>query len=284
MKNKPLDQPDLDVEMSFFDHLEALRWHIIRAVIAIAVFAIAAFASKSFLFDTVFLGPYHLDFWTYKQLCALSSKFNLGDALCVKDMGFSLINTEMSGQFTQHISMSLSTGVVLGFPYAAWEMWRFIRPALSPKERKSSSGVVWFATALFLIGILFGYYIITPITIQFLGGYRISEEIVNTIQISDYISTVIMTTFSIALVFELPMVVFILSRAGVIGTKLMREYRRHAIVIILVLAAVLTPSTDLLSMTMVSLPFLLLYELSIFVAYYNERRRKKREDYEDSIS
>jgi sec-independent protein translocase protein TatC len=275
--NRPLDQPDLDVEMSFWDHLEALRWHIIRSGIAVAVFAIIAFLSKNILFDTIFLGPYHLDFWTYKELCRLSGLAGMGDSLCVHEMGFTLINTELAGQFSQHISMAISTGVVLGFPYAAFELWRFIRPALSPKERNSSMGIVWFSTLLFMLGILFGYFIITPITVQFLGTYRISEEIKNTIQITDYIQTVIMTTFTIALVFELPMVIFFLSRAGILGPKLMRQYRKHAIVIILIVAAVITPSTDMLTMTLVAIPFMVLYELSIGVAYYNERRRKKRE-------
>lgn len=277
-----LDQPEevVDPEMSFLDHLEALRWHIIRAVIAVLVFSILAFVNKSFVFDTVFLGPYDLNFWTYRQLCWLSANFNLGDAMCVKDMGFSLINTEMAGQFTQHIGISLSVGCVLAFPYALYELWRFFTPALTPYERNYTRGIVMFSSVLFMIGILFGYFIISPITIQFLGNYNLSEQIENTIQISDYISTITMTTFSIALVFELPVIVFFLSQGGIFTPKAMREYRKHAILVILVLSAVLTPSSDILSMLLVSVPFWILYELSILVSAFVVNRKIKKEQNE----
>ncbi|MGZ5242441.1 MAG: twin-arginine translocase subunit TatC [Bacteroidia bacterium] len=271
-----LDQPQEDPEMTFLDHLEALRWHIIRAALAVLIFAILAFINKSFVFDTVFLGPYDLNFWTYRQLCWLSADFHLGDAMCVKNMGFSLINTEMAGQFTQHIGISITVGFVLGFPYALYEIWRFFKPALTPAERNYTRGIVWFSSFLFMIGILFGYYIISPITIQFLGNYNLSASIENTIQISDYISTITMTTFSIALVFELPVVVFFLSQGGIFTPKGMREYRKHAILVILVLSAVLTPSSDILSMLLVSVPFWILYEMSILVSAFVNRRRLNR--------
>jgi sec-independent protein translocase protein TatC len=270
--------------MSFFDHIEELRWHIIRSIASVLVFAIIAFVNKHFIFDVVFLGPYHTDFWTYRKLCELGKLLKLGDDMCVKNLGFKLINTEMAGQFSQHIGISLTIGIVFAFPYAAWELWRFFKPALSAKERNYTNGIVAASTALFLTGIAFGYYMITPITIQFLGSYSLSDTIVNTIQISDYISTVTMTTFSIALTFELPIVVYFLAKAGILTPKVMREYRRHAIVIILILAAVLTPSTDMLTMTLVGVPFYILYELSIFVAYIVARNKQRKKDYEDSIS
>lgn len=273
-----------DVEMSFFDHLEALRWHIIRSIISILVFAILAFLNKHFIFDVVFLGPYHTDFWTYRKLCEMGQALKLGDSMCVKDLGFKLINTEMAGQFSQHIGISLTIGIVFAFPYAAWELWRFFRPALTSKERGYTRGIVGASTLLFLCGIAFGYFMITPITIQFLGSYSLSDSITNTIQVSDYISTVTMTTFSIALTFELPIVVYFLSKAGILTPKIMREYRRHAIVIILILAAVLTPSTDMLTMTLVSVPFYILYELSIFVAYVVYKNKQKKLADENSIS
>jgi sec-independent protein translocase protein TatC len=279
-----LDQPQEDPEMSFLDHLEALRWHIIRAIIAVFVLAILAFVNKSFIFDTVFLGPYHVDFWTYRKLCWLSENFHLGDAMCVKEMGFKLINTEMSGQFTQHISISISVGIVLAFPYALYELWRFFKPALSPYERNYTRGIVLFSSVLFFIGVLFGYYVITPITVQFLGTYNLSSDIENTIQISDYISTVTMTTLSIALVFELPVVVFFMSQAGIFTPAGMREYRRHAILVILILSAVLTPSTDILTMLMVSFPFWVLYELSVVVSAYVQHKKRKKEKNENYIS
>mgnify|MGYP001627168138 CR=1 FL=1 len=272
-----LDQPQEDPEMSFLDHLEALRWHIIRVVLAVFLFAILAFVNKSLVFDTIFLGPSRLDFWTYRKLCWLSENFNMGDAMCVKKMGFSVINTEMAGQFTQHIGISITVGFVLAFPYALFELWRFFRPALTPAERSYTKGVVGFSAVLFLVGILFGYYVISPVTIQFLGNYNLSEDIENTIQISDYISTLTMTTFSIALVFELPVIVFFLSQGGIFTPQGMRTYRKHAILAILVLSAILTPSSDILSLLLVSLPFWILYELSILVSAFVNNRRIKRE-------
>ncbi len=275
-----------DIEMSFLDHLEALRWHIIRSLAAVLVFAVVAFLNKHFIFDTVFLGPYHPDFWTYRQFCTLGRLMGSTDP-CIKDMGFTLINTEMAGQFNQHISMSLTVGVVLAFPYASWELWKFLRPALTSKEIKYSRGIVTASSALFFVGILFGYFCITPVTIQFLGSYRISDAFENKITIGDYIDTITMTTLAIAITFELPMVVYFLSKAGILTPPIMREYRRHAIVFILILAAVITPTTDMLTMTLVALPFYLLYEASISVSYIvtrNRRRKQKLEEDEDSIS
>jgi len=275
-----------DLEMSFLDHLEALRWHIIRSLAAVLIFAVVAFLNKHFIFDTVFLGPYHPDFWTYRQFCTLGKLMGSTDP-CIKDMGFTLINTEMAGQFNQHLSMSLTVGVVLAFPYASWELWKFLRPALTGNEIKYSRGIIGASSLLFFIGILFGYFCITPVTIQFLGSYRISDAFENKITIGDYIDTITMTTLSIAITFELPMVVYFLSKAGILTPPIMREYRRHAIIIILILAAVITPTTDMLTMTLVALPFYLLYEASISVAYVvtrNRRRKQKLEEDEDSIS
>jgi sec-independent protein translocase protein TatC len=182
----------------------------------------------------------------------------------------------------QHINISLSIGVVLAFPYAAYELWRFFRPALSPRERKNTRGIVFTSSLLFFIGALFGYYLVTPITIQFLGNYRLSENVANTIQISDYISTVTMTTLSIALVFELPMVVYFLSLAGIFTPRFMARYRRYAYLVILIVSAILTPGNDILSLMLVSIPFMVLYELSILVSFYVNKRRQKREENEDS--
>jgi sec-independent protein translocase protein TatC len=273
-----------DVEMSFLDHLEALRWHIIRTLLAVVVFSILAFINKSFIFDTVFLGPFHVDFWTYRKFCELGHFMGSGDEACIKTMGFKLINTQMAGQFNQHIAISITVGIVLAFPYAMWELWRFFRPALSPKEIKYTKGMVGASSFLFLIGVLFGYFGITPVTIQFLGTYSLSDNIVNTIQISDYIDTVTMTTISIAITFELPIVVYFLSRGGILTPSVMRIYRKHAIVIILILAAVITPTTDMLTMTLVAIPFYALYEASIFVSYIVARNKRRKELYENSNS
>lgn len=273
-----------DVEMSFLDHMEALRWHLIRAVLALFVFTILAFVNKSFVFDTIFMGPTHTDFWTYRKLCELSHAMGMSESLCLKELGFKIKSFTLSGQFMQHINISISIGFVLAFPYAAWELWRFFRPALSATEQKRTRGIVFFSSLLFFTGALFGYFVVTPITVQFLGGYRLSDAIVTEAGISDYISTVTLTTFSIALVFELPMVVYFLSLAGIFTPRVMAKYRRYAYLAILILSAILTPGNDILSLVLVCIPFVILYELSIGVSYYvNKRRQKKEQEYEDNI-
>ncbi|MDQ3073345.1 MAG: twin-arginine translocase subunit TatC, partial [Bacteroidota bacterium] len=257
--------------------LEALRWHIIRSVVAVLVIEIIAFLNKNFVFDTVFLGPAKLDFWTYKQLCSLSHAAGMGNELCASTMGFTLINTRLAGQFMMHISMSFTLGLVLAFPYAAWELWRFFKPALSASERNYTRGIVFASSVLFLSGVAFGYYIITPIAVQFLGNYTLSEAIDNKITVSDYISIVTMTSLSIAIVFELPVVIYFLSKGGLVTPAFLRRHRRHAIVVILIISAILTPSTDMLSQVMVSIPFLLLYELSILVSKIVVQNRERKE-------
>lgn len=275
-KSRPLDQPDADAEMSFLEHLEVLRWHLIRTVLVLIVFTILAFILKSFVFDTVFLGPYNLNFWTYKKLCVLSNLLGFGDALCINDLGFEFANMAMAGQFMLHIRVSLIAGLILTVPYALWEFWRFFKPALSIKERRGTQGIVLSGTFLFMIGLLFGYYLIAPITIHFLGTYRVSNQVQNLISIKDYISTIAMTCFSMALVFELPIVVYFLSVPGILTPTIMRKYRKHAVLVIVVIAAIITPSTDVLSQLLVSLPFMFLYELSIFVSKFVSNKNKKQ--------
>ena len=269
--------------MSFLDHLEALRWHLIRTIASVLVFTIMAFMNKTFIYGTVFLGPARPNFWTYKQLCFIAARFHI-DGLCVKMMDFTLINTAMAGQFTQHILMSITVGMVLAFPYGVWEFWRFLRPALTYREKRYTRGLVSSSSILFAIGVVFGYYFITPITIQFLAGYSLDPSIKNTIVIGDYIDLVTMTTLSIAMVFELPIVVYFLSWGGILTPKVMRSYRKQAVVVIFILAAIITPSTDMFTQTAVSVPFLLLYEASIFVSMVVERRKKKKQQDEDSYS
>ena len=182
----------------------------------------------------------------------------------------------MAGQFMQHIYISVSIGIALAFPYAAWELWRFFSPALKDKERKYARGIVGYASLLFIAGLVFGYYIIAPMAIQWLGAYRLSEDIQNFITLDSYLDMVINMSFSSAIVFELPMVVYFLSIAGFITPLLMRKWRKYAIIVILVIAAVLTPSPDMTSQALLSIPFLLLYEVSIFVSAIVYRRRQRK--------
>ncbi|HEY4798150.1 MAG TPA: twin-arginine translocase subunit TatC [Bacteroidia bacterium] len=260
-------------EMSFLQHLEALRWHLVRSAAVIGILAFVLFCYKEFVFDTVIFGPMHNDFLTYRALCKISHMTGLGDTLCMQNISFTLVNLDLSGQFTTHIWTSVIGGVVTGSPYVLWELWRFIRPALEEKERRYTTGVVFYASILFIMGILFSYYIIVPMTINFLGNYQVTPLIKNTISMDSYISTVTILTLIMGLVFELPIVIYFLTKIGLLGSNFMRKYRRHAIVVILIIAAVITPTSDIPTLVIVSTPLYILYEASIFVAKYVEKKK-----------
>lgn len=268
---------DPNSDMSFVDHIEALRWHLIRSVIVIVVFTGIAFAYKEVLFDKVIFGPKRTDFWTYKQLCELSKYFNLSADLCVQKINFTIMNNTMAGQFNLHITGAFMAGFIIGFPYLLWELWRFIKPGLHRKERKNATGLIFYGSLLFIMGILFGYFIITPMSINFLGSYVISEEIVNQITLDSYLSTVAILTIATGLVFELPMVIYFLSKMGIMTPKFMRTNRRIAAFLILLLAAFITPTPDIPTQMLVSLPLFILYEISIFVSARVEKRKIKEE-------
>ena len=251
-------------EMSFIDHLEELRWHLIRSVASILVFAIAAFVSKEFIFHDLILGPSRPDFYTYRKLCELGAYLGRPE-LCIKDISFTLQSREMSSQFTTHMTVSGIIGLVMAFPYTFWEIWRFIRPGLYPREQKNSRGAVFFVSLLFFVGTLFGYFIAAPLSINFLASYTVDPAIKNEFDLASYISTLTTMTFACALMFELPMIVYFLAKAGILSPEIMKVYRRHAIVVILVIAAVISPP-DVMSMLLIAIPLLLLYELSITIA------------------
>jgi len=265
----------LEGEMSFFDHLEALRWHLIRSALAIVVFTILAFSFYTWIYNNIIMAPSKPTFWTFRMMCELGA-FLHRDGMCPDKINIKLINTEMAGQFTLMIDSSLMIGLVLAIPYALYELWRFIKPALHEKERKAASGFVFYASFLFLSGVLFGYYIITPVSLNFLAGFTVSESIENLFSVDSYMSSVSTLTLATGLVFELPILVYILANLGILTPKFMRETRRYAIVIILIIAAVVTPTPDMLTMTVVAIPLLLLYELSISVAGVVQKRKKKR--------
>jgi sec-independent protein translocase protein TatC len=263
-------------EMTFFDHIDELRGHLIRSVIAIAVAAVLLFVNKHILFDVILFGPVHLDFPSYKLLCRMSYLVTGTDKYCIKDMGFVLSNISITGQFTQHLFVSIIGGLIVAFPYILWEFWRFIKPALTKKERNYSRGLVFFSSGLFFIGILFGYFLLTPMSVNFLGSYRVSDIVSNEINLESYLSFVTTLTFATGLVFELPILVYFLAKIGLIGSKWMRTHRRHALVIILIVAAILTPSPDVASQVLMFIPLYSLYELSIFVALSVERNQAKK--------
>ncbi len=266
--------PDVPVEkeMSFLDHLEELRWHIIRSVGSIFVFAMLAFFNQHFVFHIVLLGPTRTDFWTYRMLCKLGDYLGT-PGLCVDKLDFILQSRQVGGQFTTAITTAALVGLILAFPYAFWEVWRFIKPGLYPAERRAARGATFFVTLLFMLGIAFGYFIISPLTINFLANYKIDVSIANEFDILSYFSTLVTLTLSCGLMFQLPIVAFFLSKAGVINPPLMKEYRKHAYIVILVLAAIITPSPDIISQVLVALPLFVLYEVSIGVSASVVRNR-----------
>ncbi len=261
--------------MSFLDHLEELRWHIIRSLIAIVIFTIAAFVAKSLVIDTVILGPSRTDFWTYRKLCELADLINT-PALCIDELTFELVSRKLSSQFMTHITVSFVVGLIIGFPYLFWEIWRFIKPGLHPKERRASRGATFSVSVLFIFGVLFGYFVISPISVRFFATYQISESLQNLFDLSSYITTVTMIVLGSGLLFQLPVVVFFLTKAGLISSSLMKKYRKHAIIVILVLGAMITPP-DPFSQVLIALPLMTLYQMSIFIARRIEKREAKAE-------
>lgn len=262
-KKEPVSKSE-EKEMSFWDHLEELRRHIIRSVAAIFLLSIGAFIGRKFIFDGIILAPTHSDFITNKFFCWIGTFLHLGN-LCMEEVHLKIVNLNMSGQFTTHVYISMAAGLIVGVPYIVWEFWRFLRPALKPKERRYARLGVGVVSLLFIIGILFGYYLIVPLTINFFGGYQVSELVANQISLTSYISTVLSATFASGIVFELPVVIFFLVRIGLITPAYLKRTRKYMLVIILTIAAIITPP-DVFSQILVSIPLYGLFELSIWVA------------------
>ena len=260
-------------EMTFWGHLEALRWHIIRSVSAVFIFAIVAFLNKDIIFKTIILAPKSSEFITNKLLCRLSEFLSL-PSLCIGNFDLKLINIQMAGQFMIHMYISAFAGLIVAIPYVLWEIWRFVKPALHDTEARHARGAVFFSSLLFLLGVLFAYFLIVPMAVLFLGTYNVSESVENQVALSSYISTVVSLTFSVGVVFELPILVFFLTKVGMITPMLMRRNRKFMIVVVLIVAAIITPP-DVFSQLLVTFPLLGLYELSILVSARVYKRRSQ---------
>jgi sec-independent protein translocase protein TatC len=259
-------------EMSFWEHLEELRWHLVRSIIAILVIAVLAFINRHIVFDSIILAPKDSEFITNRLLCKLSDILTV-KALCLDNLSLEIINIRMSGQFLTHMYVSIITGFVLAFPYVLWEIWKFVRPALLPKEKKYSKGGVIISSFLFFLGVLFSYFLIVPLTLHFLGTYQVSDNVDNTISLGSYISTVVSVTFAVGLVFELPILVYFLSKIGVLTPQFMKKNRKYMLVILLVISAIITPP-DIFSQIMVVIPLMGLYEVSIWISKRVSARRE----------
>lgn len=272
----PLDQePNEEKEMSFLDHLEELRWHLIRSLAAVIVFTIIAFVSAKWIFENVVFAPARPDFPTFIVLCKLGDAIGY-EGLCITDIPFKVQSRNMTGQFTMHIMASFIIGLMIAFPYVCWEVWRFVKPGLQVKERKYSRGAVAAVSVLFFFGVMFGFYVIAPWMVYFLANYSISDMVINEFDITSYVSTVVMLVFGSGLLFQLPVVIYFLTKVGIVTPEFLRKYRKHSIIIILIVAAVVTPP-DPLSQMLITIPLYLLFEISILISAGVARRKAKEE-------
>ena len=255
---------DPEKEMTFWEHLEELRWHLLRSAAVLLVVAIVAFINRHLVFDTIILAPKDSQFITYRILCKLADLTGL-QTLCLDISSLEIININLSGQFMVHIYISIMAAMVAVFPYLLWEIWSFIRPGLRRNEKKYSQGAVLTGTLLFYMGVVFSYFLIVPLTINFFGDYQVSETVANSITLSSYISTVVSLTLACGLIFELPILVYFLTKVGIVSPAFLKRNRKYTLVILLTLSAIITPP-DIFSQILVCLPLMLLYEMSILVA------------------
>lgn len=274
-----LDQVDVDKkneqksEMSFLDHLEELRWHIIRSLVAVLLVSIVLFIFRDWLFATLF-APSKPDFISYKYFCELSHWIG-SEKMCFSPPEYTALAIGVAETFIMSFKISFVAGFIVSFPYVFWELWRFISPGLLDKERKATSGVIFICSSLFLSGVLFGYFIIAPFAYSFLLGVKI-VGVDNAPQLSSVLNYLLMFTAPAGLIFELPIVVYFLSKIGLVTPRIMREYRRHSVIGILVLAAVITPP-DILTQFLIGIPLFILYEVSIFISARVEKKAKAKE-------
>jgi sec-independent protein translocase protein TatC len=257
-------------EMSFIDHLEELRWHIIRALIAVGIASIFIFANIEYVVDRVLMGPVHPEFITYQWLCQLGNFLHLPE-LCLQHFSLKFLSNAMTEQFLMTFTLSFTGGFVLAFPYVFWEIWRFVRPALSHKEKSGTTGAIIWVSVLFFVGVMFGYLVLTPFMVNFYSNYSLSPLIEFKPTISDYFENLMYLTVGIGLLFQLPVVITPLS---------LKRIRKFAFVVILIAAAIITPSTDPFSLALVTLPLYLLYEFSIVLSMRIYRRQMKEEEQE----
>ncbi|MCF8378600.1 MAG: twin-arginine translocase subunit TatC [Bacteroidales bacterium] len=262
-------------EMSFLEHLEVLRWHIMKAFLSVFIMAIVAFIFKDFIFTTVILGPKSPEFPTNVFLCEVGKMLGILK-LCINSLPLEIISIKMAGQFSMHIMVSLIAGLIVAFPYVFYQFWSFVVPAMHSKEKRYSRGAVVYSSLLFILGVLFGYYIISPLTVHFLGSYSVSPEVTNQINLISYVSTLASVILASGIIFELPVLAYFLTKAGLITPEFMRKYRKHSLVVILVLSAIITPP-DIFSQILVSLPLIVLYEVGIMISNRIVKAQKKEE-------
>jgi len=269
-------------EMSFIDHLEELRKHIIRSILAILIFAIAIFVYIDWIFENIIKGPINPDFISYKALCDFSHWAHMGDALCMPPVKVNLQSTTFGGQFMGSISIAIVGGIIAAFPYIFWEFWRFIKPALKEKELKGTRFIIFWVSFFFFCGAAFGYFLLGPFTFNFLAGFQLGTEgtIITLPTFSDYLDNLINIILGCGIAFELPVLAYLLTKIGLITPSYLRRTRKYAAVIILIAAAIITPSPDWMSQLIVFLPLFFLYELSIIISARVSKEQERRDQEE----
>lgn len=268
---------DTNAEMSFIDHLEDLRWHLIRSVIAVAVGATIVLIYANQIVSNILMAPTRADFISSRWLCSLGHKIGIGPTLCFPPVNASFLENTMTGQFISYFTLGFIGGFIIAFPYIFWEFWKFVKPALSLKEVKKTRGIIFWVSLLFFMGVAFGYYILTPFMVNFYFNFKLSPQIVIMPSFSDYLENLIYTTVGIGILFQMPLLIMVLARIGIVTGKFLKKYRRHAFVIIVTAAAIITPSTDPFSLTIVTIPLYLLFEASVIIASRINKRQEKEE-------
>ncbi|WP_372920626.1 twin-arginine translocase subunit TatC [Salegentibacter sp.] len=269
-------------EMSFLDHLEDLRWHLIRATLAVVIAGTIAFLAKGFIFDVLLFGPSKGNFFSYDILCRISTALGIDGGFCFDEMPFRIQSRTMGGQFSAHIWTSITAGFIIAFPYVIYEFWKFVAPAMHNTERRHAKGFIFISSILFFTGVLFGYYVVTPLSINFLGKYQVSETVFNDFDLSSYIGLVRASVLASGLIFELPIVIYFLTKVGIVTPGFLIKYRKYALVLVLILSAIITPP-DIVSQIIVAIPVLVLYEVSIIISkviHKQEQRKLKKQGYE----
>lgn len=261
-------------EMTFMEHLEELRWHIVRIVVVVVLLSIVFLIYPQFVFDEIILAPKNEDFITYRLFCELGERFNI-PGLCVESLDYKLFYLNLSSPFLLYIKIAFMAGLIFAFPYILWEIWRFVKPALLDKEKSNLSGIIIIATGLFYIGALFGYFLLAPFSINFLAQFTLSEQIENQFTFDSYLGILTGMVLWTGVIFEIPMIAYFLAKIGLLGRDFLANNRKYAFVVSLVLAAIITPSGDVFSLLLVAMPLWVLYEVSIVVVMMVERRRSK---------
>lgn len=275
----PLDQVDVDQQeknMTFLEHLEELRWHLMRSIVAIVIFSIVAMVKYRFIFDEVIFAVTRSDFPIYRAFCKLSYALYGNDKLCFESITLDTQNLDVSGQFIYLMVVSFTIGLILGAPYLLWEFWKFFKPALKPSERKYTSGIVFTTSMLFFIGVAFGYYVLAPLSVNFFINFQLTEHIQNNFTMQSYVSFISTLALASGVVFELPLIVFFLAKLGLITSDFLKKYRKHAVIVILILASVITPP-DIMSQILLTIPVYFLYEVGIFIAKRIETKQETDE-------